>query len=154
VARARKARGGRQFYVCMRSCSPLLFVLFFAGSGVEFVDEDRVFLNTHMVQVLDSERELELFVLQLLAHRTPVTAVQQFLVFELGTIDILMEDLGHLLRGVFVQGVGFGSTMKHGDHGSRGWPAVVVVEIKRWSVQQKKNRKKPLKASYLLDNGR
>lgn len=70
--------------------------LVLASGDLQAVDEDGVLAGTGMVLVLDTDGELELETREF-PDLAPVATVQQHLVFKLLAVDVLVEDLGHLL---------------------------------------------------------
>lgn len=92
------------------------------GLNFETVDQDGVLLGTRVVLVLDTDSKLELHSGQL-ADLAPVAAVQQHLVLQILAVNVLVEDLGHLLRSEVVQGVSLGRPVEGLDDSGR-WGAV------------------------------
>ena len=75
-----------------------------------------------MVLVLDTNRELELHSAQL-TDLAPVATVQQHLVLQIVSCNILVEDLSHFFRCGVVQGVSLGRAVEGVDDGAR-WGSV------------------------------
>lgn len=76
--------------------SPACSRLELAGFNLKTVDKDGVLLGARVVLVLDTDRKLELQSAQL-TDLAPVATVQQHLVLQIISCNILVEDLGHLL---------------------------------------------------------
>lgn len=105
--------------------APVALVL--ASSDLQAINKDGVLAGTRMILVLDTDGELE-FETREFPDLAPVTTVEQHLVLEVLAGDVLVEDLGHLLGSVVVQGVGLGRLVEGADDSAR-WGTAIVVKV-------------------------
>lgn len=91
---------------------------------MQVVNDNGVLCDTNMVQVLNTQSELQLVLLVLLlvvvisnelTNLAPVATVEQLLLLQWAAVDILVEDLGHLFGCKVVQAVGLGASVECSD---------------------------------------
>lgn len=80
-----------------------------------------------MILVLDTDGELE-FETREFPNLAPVATVEQLLVLEVLAGDVLVEDIGHLLGSVVVQGISLGRLVEGVDDSAR-WGTAIEVKL-------------------------